>query len=137
MTLTLGQANPVPGKKAGEGSDHPAGVVSVALVSDAQIAELNQRYLGRDGPTDVLAFNLSEGEPQGQERVWGEVVISVDTARRQASGSLEKEICLLAVHGTLHLLGWEDDTPESWQQMMAETHRLLDLITGNGWEGEC
>jgi len=99
------------------------GTVSVALVSDEQIQEVNRRFLGRDRPTDVMAFPLGEGPG-----AWGEVVISVDTARRQAeerNGELKEELLLLAVHGTLHLLGWEDDTPAGWQRMMDAAQEVV------------
>ncbi|MEW6398308.1 MAG: rRNA maturation RNase YbeY [Bacillota bacterium] len=96
--------------------------MSVALVSDEQMREVNRRFLGRDRPTDVMAFPLGEGPG-----AWGEVVVSVDTARRQAEerdGNLKEELLLLAVHGTLHLLGWEDDTPAGWQRMMAAAQEI-------------
>lgn len=99
------------------------GTVSVALVSDEQIREVNRRFLGRDRATDVMAFPLGEGPG-----AWGEVVISVDTARRQAqerNGDLKEELLLLAVHGTLHLLGWEDETPAEWQRMMDAAQEVV------------
>ncbi|MEW6546098.1 MAG: rRNA maturation RNase YbeY [Bacillota bacterium] len=101
-----------------------SGTVSVALVGDEQIRELNRRFLDRDRPTDVLAFPLGTGEPGA----WGEVVVSVDTARRQAAernGGLQEELLLLAVHGTLHLLGQDDDTPAGWQQMMEDAREIV------------
>lgn len=95
----------------------------MALVTDEQIREVNRRFLGRDRPTDVMAFPLGEGPG-----AWGEVVISVDTARRQAeerNADLKEELLLLAVHGTLHLLGWEDDTPAGWQRMMDAAQEVV------------
>ena len=100
-----------------------SGTVSVALVTDEQIREVNRRFLGRDRPTDVMAFPLGEGPG-----AWGEVLISVDTARRQAeerNADLKEELLLLAVHGTLHLLGWEDDTPAGWQRMMDAAQEVV------------
>jgi rRNA maturation RNase YbeY len=103
----------------------------VALVSDEQMREVNRRFLGRDRPTDVMAFPLGEGPG-----AWGEVVISVDTARRQAeerNGELKEELLLLAVHGTLHLLGWEDDTPAGWQRMMDAAQEVVgQCLAGPG-----
>ncbi|MEW5932762.1 MAG: rRNA maturation RNase YbeY [Bacillota bacterium] len=98
--------------------------MSVALVSDERIRELNSRFLGRDRPTDVLAFPLGDDAPGA----WGEVVVSVDTARRQAgerNGDLQEELVLLAVHGVLHLLGRDDDSPAAWQSMMAEASAIV------------
>ncbi len=76
--------------------------VSVALVGDRTMARLNRRFTGRRGPTDVLSFNLVEGA------YLGEVIVSAETARRQAAERgvpLWKELSLLVVHGILHLAG--------------------------------
>lgn len=103
------------------------GTVSVALVNDECIRDLNRRFLGRDRATDVLAFPLGRDQPGA----WGEVVVSVDTARRQAqerNGDLGEELLLLAVHGTLHLLGRDDDTPEAWQGMMEEAREIVEEV---------
>ena len=98
--------------------------VSVALVDDAQIAELNQSHLQHAGPTDVLAFDLREREGEPLE---GEVVLSVETARREArqrGHSEEAELMLYAVHGTLHLAGLDDQAPKDALYM----HNLEDEI---------
>lgn len=82
--------------------------ISVALLGDDDIQELNHRFLGRDRPTDVIAFTLGE-DP---ERV-GDVYVGVDQARRQAAElgvPVDQELLRLAVHGTLHVLG--QDHPE-------------------------
>jgi len=92
--------------------------VSVALVDDRTIAGLNRRYLGRRGPTDVLAFPLDEGPGAGADL--GEIVISVERARavaRRRKKSIKKEIYLYAVHGLLHLLGFRHKTPSEAKQM--------------------
>ncbi len=85
------------------------GEVSLALLDDAAIQDLNRRHLGHDRPTDVLAFALwDDGEP-----VVGDVYVGLEQARRQAGEvgvSLREELVRLAVHGTLHVLGW--DHPE-------------------------
>jgi len=98
--------------------------VSVAIVDDPRIAELNQSYLGSEGPTDVIAFDLRD---DGDDGVDGELVLSIDTAARQArrrGHSTQDELMLYAVHGTLHLLGYED--LESWSA--EEMHETEDLI---------
>ncbi len=82
--------------------------VSVALLADDDIQELNRRYLGKDRPTDVLAFSLGD-----EDDVVGDVYIGLDQAARQATDlgiALEEELVRLAVHGTLHVLG--HDHPE-------------------------
>ena len=86
------------------------GEISVALLADAPIAELNQGHLGHDGPTDVLSFALwTPGEP-----VVGDVYVGFEQAARQAAEAgvpLEEELVRLVVHGTLHVLGL--DHPEA------------------------
>ncbi len=85
--------------------------LSVLLVSDRRIQQLNRQYLDRNRPTDVLAFAQWEGGGEGIDPAWlGDVVISVETAKAQAeqeSGGLNRELDLLLVHGTLHLIGFD------------------------------
>jgi probable rRNA maturation factor len=84
--------------------------LSIALVSDAQIKRLNKRYRNKDRPTDVLSFPI--GEKVEDWLILGDIVISVDTARRQAQElghSLEEEIKRLLVHGLVHLLGYDHE----------------------------
>jgi len=98
--------------------------LSIALVDDSSIARLNAEYIGHEGPTDVISFDLADEEPTGVE---GELVISVETACRQASARChppELEVLLYAVHGTLHLLGLDDATADEAMQM----HRLEDDV---------
>lgn len=90
--------------------------LSVAIVGDEEIEHLNRRYLGRSGPTDVLAF------PYGieEDHIEGEVVINADEAMRQAerrSHGPEDELLLYAVHGVLHLLGYDDADVEQTKRM--------------------
>jgi probable rRNA maturation factor len=87
--------------------------VSVALLGDAGMRDLNQEHLGHDWPTDVISFALhGPGEP-----VLGDVYVGVEQARRQAAEagvSEAEELVRLAVHGTLHVLGWEHpEEPEA------------------------
>lgn len=87
-----------------EGVD--AAEISVALVGDGEIAALNEEYLDHEGPTDVISFHLHDpGEPP-----LGDVYVGVDQAARQAAGfgaPADEEVLRLAVHGTLHVLGYE------------------------------
>ena len=99
--------------------------LSLVLVDDARITDLNARLLGRGVPTDVIAFEAEEDEA-GRG---GELIISVETAVRQAhefGHSASRELCLLAIHGLLHVLGYEDQ-PEAKRAEMARLEvRLLD-----------
>jgi probable rRNA maturation factor len=84
--------------------------LSVALVSDAQIKRLNKLYRNKDKPTDVLSFPI--GEKVEDWLILGDIVISVDTAKRQAQElghSLEEELKRLLVHGLVHLLGYDHE----------------------------
>ncbi|NOT00725.1 MAG: rRNA maturation RNase YbeY [Phycisphaerales bacterium] len=104
--------------------------ISVALIDDDAIAELNQRFLGHEGSTDVLSFDLSDAPDSGA--VDGEVVISADTARREAAARRHPaahELLLYAVHGTLHLLGMDDQTEIGAAEMHAIENEIL---TGMG-----
>jgi len=99
--------------------------LSVALVDDATMAELHQRFLGSLEPTDVLAFDLGEAE---DENVDGEIVISLETAGRQSRDRghpLASEVMLYAVHGMLHLLGYDDGSEAEAQLMHARENEIL------------
>jgi probable rRNA maturation factor len=129
--------------------------VSVALVDDAAMQTLNKQYRGLDTPTDVLSFAQEVGQtflsdqqeegqtgmsvlpstwltPPGQPRLLGDVVISLDTAARQAAGarSLDDEVCQLAIHGVLHLLGYDDEVPEAYQTMVAKAAAVWSRCHG-------
>lgn len=105
--------------------------VSIVLTDDAHIHELNRDYRGVDRPTDVLAFSQLEGRefPSDSALVTlGDVVISVETAARQAGEhghSLQDELDLLTVHGILHLLGYDDQTEEEAEEMRRHERRIL------------
>lgn len=101
--------------------------VALRLTGDAAIHELNRDYRGVDRPTDVLAFALREGEGGDlHPEVLGDIVISVDTAARQARAGLLSELLFLAAHGLCHLLGYDhrDDAEEA--EMNARMRDLLD-----------
>jgi len=100
--------------------------LSLVLVDDSRIAELNRQFLGRRGPTDVMAFAEEEAE-----ELAGEVIISVDTATRQAQEqghSLMRELCILAVHGLLHLSGYDDASERGRAQMNRIQLRIADAV---------
>ena len=107
--------------------------LSILFTDDAYIAELNDRYLGRHGPTNVLAFPMS-GDTVGdvESRMLGDVVVSVDTAIRESGENeepLERTICRLLIHGILHLLDYNHErSPEDELLMEDVENRLLSLI---------
>jgi len=107
----------------------PEAEVGCLLVTDRRIRALNRRYRGEDSPTDVLAFPQGEGGgPPGHPGLLGDVVISVETAARQAAragSSLEREAALLLIHGILHLLGHDHATAAERRRMWAIQRRLL------------
>lgn len=104
--------------------------VSVLLTDDLRIMELNREYRGIDAPTDVLAFALFEGSdnvPRGST-VLGDVVISLETAERQAideKHSLEDEVAFLTVHGVLHLIGYDHQTSKEAAVMFEKQTAIL------------
>lgn len=103
--------------------------VSVAVVDDERIAELNWVFLERAEPTDVLAFPLDEGRSAEEgEPVFGEIVISAERARREARKrhtDPETELLLYAVHGMLHLAGYDDRTPRERTRMRRRQNEVL------------
>jgi probable rRNA maturation factor len=108
--------------------------LGLELMGDATIAELNQAWRRHSGPTDVLAFAAQEEAPPappGVEPDWlelGDIVISLDTARRQAEAAghgLAEELLFLASHGLLHLLGWDHPDEGSLKAMLARQTALL------------
>lgn len=110
--------------------------LSVALVDEKEITELNRRFLERDCSTDVLAFpQLSSGEidelssaARGPAEPLGDIVLCVPVAERQAAerrSGPRDEIELLATHGLLHLLGYEDETQAGAARMAEMESELL------------
>jgi probable rRNA maturation factor len=100
--------------------------LSVSLVRDGEIRELNRRYRRKDLPTDVLAFALREGEFGAVGGALGDVVISLDTARRQAleyRGTLTDEVDRLLVHGILHLAGYDHEVSPREERRMRRRER--------------
>ena len=107
--------------------------VSILLTDDEGITILNRDYRDIDGPTDVLSFSQLEGEdefaPDEEESVLGDVVISVETAERQAGEAgknVEEEIDMLLVHGLLHLLGYDHAEAADAEKMFARQAEILN-----------
>ena len=100
----------------------------ITVVSDREIGRLHQRHLGVRGPTDVLAFDV---RGPGPARLLGEVIISADTAARQAARvdvSLAQEMDLLLVHGLLHLVGYDDHEPRAARRMHERAREILSRV---------
>ncbi|MBI3304917.1 rRNA maturation RNase YbeY [Candidatus Parcubacteria bacterium] len=107
--------------------------VSVALVGEARMQRLNRRWRGVDKPTDVLAFPAApDFNTPRQERIAGEIVIAVPVARRQAREhgvTLEIELVRLAVHGFLHLAGFDHEKSKRTAQAMTNAQQhIMELL---------
>ncbi len=101
------------------------GEISLALVDDDAIRELNRTYLGKDVPTDVISFALHEGD----EAVLGDVYVGYEQAAIQAEEagiSIEEELARLAIHGTLHVLGY--DHPDTEARFSSEMFILQESL---------
>jgi probable rRNA maturation factor len=121
--------------------------VSILFVDENAISDLNNRFLGKDGPTDVLAFPIDEEpveggrspdsggtgpgynpSPEEAPTLLGDVVICPVVAHRNApehAGTFEDELALLLVHGLLHLLGMDHEDPDEAEVMEAKERDLL------------
>ncbi len=117
-----------------EGVD-PAAEAGLTLVDDAAIQEFNRTYRGIDAPTDVLSFALDETGPDEPAcnvpeagRLLGDIIVAVPAAVRQAERyghSLARELAFLAVHGFLHLLGYNHDNEADAARMEARQEAIL------------
>jgi len=130
----------------------PGAEVSLLVTDDEEIRRLNRDYRGVDAATDVLAFpqdtprrsvssplrvarsgsQASRNEPQ-PPCLLGDVVVSAETARRQARArrhSLHQEMQLLVIHGILHLTGWRDDADEEKRRMLRRAREILRRAQG-------
>ncbi len=113
---------------------HPQAELCIKLVDEPTIAELNEQWMDKTGPTDVLAFPMDELRPglvneEPEEGVLGDLVLAPAVAERQgveAGHGREAEIDLLTVHGILHLLGYDHAEPEEHAVMFGLQGELLD-----------
>jgi len=106
----------------------PQGEVSIVFVSDDYISQLNKKFLSKDMPTDVLAF------PMNEEDIWGEVYISLDRAIEQSEHykiNVQVEIARLVIHGILHMLGYDDQSTESKNDMRKRENFYLEQLNIN------
>jgi probable rRNA maturation factor len=98
--------------------------IGIILVDDIEIHRINKEFLEHDYPTDVITFPLDE------EDLEGEIYISQETAKSQAEEygvSLQNELQRLAIHGTLHLLGYEDSTEKTKKEMTKLEDKFLSI----------
>lgn len=111
--------------------------VTLQLTNDENIRQLNHTYRSLDATTDVLAFNQEFVDPETDRLYLGDIIISVETAQSQAmenNHSLNKECALLAVHGTLHLLGYDHYDPEQKDEMWTIQAKILNDLLLNSKE---
>ncbi len=118
---------------------NPLAELSVLLVDIEYMTELNHRWMGGDGPTDVLAFPMEESsvdhgpsESPGEPALLGDIVLCPEVAAKQAAAAghgADDEMHLLTVHGVLHLLGYDHAEPDEEREMFTLQARLL-----GGWQ---
>lgn len=102
--------------------------LSIVVTDDSTIRDLNRRHLKIDAPTDVLSYSA------GDDEYLGDIVISFETAKRNANGArwgVGDELSLLVVHGLLHLLGYDDSTPPARNRMWKKQEQILGPIPVN------
>jgi probable rRNA maturation factor len=122
---------------------HPLAELCIKVVDEPTIAELNEQWMDKAGPTDVLAFPMDELRPglvneEPEEGVLGDLVLCPTIAERQAKDaghSTQDEVDLLTVHGILHLLGYDHAEPEEHTEMFGLQARLL-AEWGDARQGE-
>ena len=112
---------------------YPDAELSILIVDDQQIAQLNRQYLNREGPTNVIAFSMRQGQFSDiAPNLLGDVVISADTAQREAQSagiSMQNRFDQLLIHGTLHLLGYDHENTEAEARKMEEkANELFQLL---------
>ena len=111
----------------------PEGEVSILIVDDAQMADLNLEYRKKRGPTNVLSFPMNEGVGAGlNPLLLGDVVISADTAFAEAQGekkTLTRRLTELSIHGVLHLMGHDHATKKEASEMETLECRMYEKVT--------
>jgi probable rRNA maturation factor len=107
----------------------PEREVSLLLVDDPSISELNAKHLGKNQPTDVLAFPMAQlGDAETPLEILGDVVVSAERAVQYAAENglrVEEELSLYLIHGLLHLLGYDDTQPGKNRKMRRREQELL------------
>jgi len=118
---------------------HPQAELSILMVTPDAMAELHQRWMDLEGPTDVMSFPMDEMRPGRdgeipEPGILGDIVLCPDVAAeqaREAGHSTVEELLLLTVHGILHLLGYDHAEPEDEEEMFTlQRHLLLTFLAG-------
>jgi probable rRNA maturation factor len=109
--------------------------ISILFTDDKFIKSLNKKYRGINKSTDVLTFNLEEGDLKFPEvdknKLLGDIVVSVETAQRQANNlnhNLENELMILLIHGLLHLIGYDHEEDRDNKIMQVKEKEILDTF---------
>jgi len=109
--------------------------VSILFTDDKFIRLLNNKYRGIDKPTDVLSFSIQEGVDKSpvveSEKLLGDIIVSVETAKRQAdtlNHSIEKELTVLLIHGLLHLTGYDHEKYQDYKIMREKEDKILENL---------
>lgn len=133
QTVAVDEARIVAVARRAAASEGAVGELSVVLVDEPRMVEMNTQYLGECGPTDVLSFSIDgliEGgvaDGDAPPFIIGEVIVCPEVAAREARRSLAEELDLLVAHGVLHLLGYDHDTEEAASAMRARE----SVLTGS------
>ena len=102
--------------------------INVELTDNENIQKLNKSFRGKDIPTDVLSFPMNDLNPENGMIILGDIVISLDKAKQQSeelNQSLERELMFLAIHSTLHLLGYDHERSEESDLVMREKQKEI------------
>ncbi len=105
--------------------------LSVALVDDEKIKELNKKYLGKDYVTDVLAFHLDDDDDKSRGKICGEIIVSVQTAvsvAERLNSHVVSEVYLYLIHGILHLIGYDDKDDKLAEVMHKKEKDILAAL---------
>lgn len=105
--------------------------ITLRLTDDDELYELNRTYRGIAKPTDVLSFNQDTVDPETGRLYLGDIIISVDRAIQQAEEqghSTDQEVAFLAIHGTLHLLGYDHAEADEKQRMWSLQDEIFDQL---------
>lgn len=111
--------------------------ITLRLTNDAEMRQLNQTFRGIAKPTDVLSFNQDYIDPETGRLYLGDIIISVERAVKQApenNHTLDEECAFLAIHGTLHLLGYDHYEPEQKDEMWQLQDKIFKIVTASFYE---
>ena len=108
-----------------------SGALTVVLTDSAHLQTLNRDFTGKDIPTDVLSFTDGTVDPDLDQIYFGDIIIAVPIAQEQAiraGHSVNEELLLLTIHGTLHLLGYDHTRPHEKDLMWARQELILEQL---------